>query len=356
MRKIAVFIHIYLTFSQSGKLFALDGLEALYGKEMKPASLFLDTAPQVKIPIKLDLKSTRVELNVSRMFLGDIYECSALASICDEISGVDLGESPEPGKVDTIRGEDLQERVMDRIGDAYDIEFGASDVVSFRSKVQSFNQKIIQDSLESQLMALAKKNDFRIEIKTIRPKKSLKIRPGDMSVIFSNLPDKINDFFSIKTQRVKRRLIIAAEVLTDFNGFSENHQVDLVVTFELLANVYVANQVIPAGVIAKPSAFEQSWVAIDKMPMFDFKKVEGKKLTRRLRAGDYLAVGLYKEPDVINRGDEVDIIMVNQGMQLKRKGKALNHARLGEDVKIRLDDNRKLKGIAISKSTVRISL
>ena len=356
MRKTLAFIYIFLSFPHFGKLMAAESIEALYGKEMKPASLFLDTAPQVKLPIKLNIKSTRVELNVSRMFLGDIYECDALASICEEISGVDLGDSPAPGKVETMRGEDLHERVIDRIGDAYDIEFVPEDIVSLRSKVRSFSQQFLQESLEKRLKDLAVKNDFRIEIKSIRPKKSLKIRPGNMNVTFNNFPDKIADFFSVKTQRVKRRLIITADITTDFNGFSESHQVDLVITFEVFANVFVANQVVPVGKIARPSFFDQSWVAINKMPIFDFKKVDGKKLTRRLRAGDYLAVGLYKEPSVIQRGDEVDIIMVNEGMQLKRKGRALNHARLGEDVKIRLDDNRKLKGIAISKSTVRISL
>lgn len=356
MLKFAPIKLIFLCLSLSSKGIALEGIGSLYGKEMKPASLILDIAPQVKIPVKLNLKSSRIDLNVSRIFLGDLYGCEALASVCAEISGVDLGESPTPGKIDTIRAEDLHEQVLDRIGDEFEIEFGEADIVSLRSRVQSFSESMLLDSLEQKFRKLGESDGYRINIKNIRPKKALKIRPGKISLAFLNFPEKVSDFFSLKTRRAKKRMVVAAEILTDFDGFSEAYQADLIVTYEMLANVFIANQLIPAGKIARRDYFSKDWVPVNKMPIFDFKNVDGKKLTRRLREGEYLTVGLYKEPSVINRGEEVDVIMVNNGMQLKRKAKALNHAGLGEEVNIRLKDNRKLKGVAISKSTVRISL
>ena len=84
------------------------------------------------------------------------------------------------------------------------------------------------------------------------------------------------------------------------------------------------------------------------------KVVPGWVARRMIRAGEILQEPGVAQPDLISAGDAVDVIYSTPGVVISVRGTAIGRGSKGDEVYVRLDNRRRLRGIIAGPNTVRV--
>jgi flagella basal body P-ring formation protein FlgA len=75
---------------------------------------------------------------------------------------------------------------------------------------------------------------------------------------------------------------------------------------------------------------------------------------RVIRAGEILQEPGVAKPDLVSAGDAVDVIYSAPGVAVRVRGTAVGRGSKGDEVYVRLDNRRRLRGIIAGPNTVRV--
>ena len=75
---------------------------------------------------------------------------------------------------------------------------------------------------------------------------------------------------------------------------------------------------------------------------------------RVIHAGEILQEPGVALPDLVHPGDAVDVVYSNAGVAIKVRGTAIGRGVKGDEVYVRLDNRRRLRGIIAGPNTVRV--
>lgn len=75
---------------------------------------------------------------------------------------------------------------------------------------------------------------------------------------------------------------------------------------------------------------------------------------RMIRAGEILQEPSVAKPDLVSAGDAVEVIYSTPGVAIKVRGTAIGRGGKGDEVYVRLDNRRRLRGIIAGPNTVRV--
>lgn len=75
---------------------------------------------------------------------------------------------------------------------------------------------------------------------------------------------------------------------------------------------------------------------------------------RVIRAGEILQEPGVAKPDLVSAGDAVDVIYASPGVVIKVHGTAVGRGSKGDEVYVRLDNRRRLRGIIAGPNIVRV--
>ena len=75
---------------------------------------------------------------------------------------------------------------------------------------------------------------------------------------------------------------------------------------------------------------------------------------RMIHSGEILQEPGVALPDLVRPGDAVDVIYAAAGVAVKVRGVAVGRGAKGEEVYVRLDNRRRLRGIIAGPNTVRV--
>ena len=75
---------------------------------------------------------------------------------------------------------------------------------------------------------------------------------------------------------------------------------------------------------------------------------------RVIHAGEILQEPGVAMPDLVRPGDAVDVIYSNAGVAIRVRGTAIGRGVKGDEVYVRLDNRRRLRGIIAGPNTVRV--
>ena len=75
---------------------------------------------------------------------------------------------------------------------------------------------------------------------------------------------------------------------------------------------------------------------------------------RVIRAGEILQEPGVTKPDLVNAGDAVEVIYSTPGVAIRVRGTAVGRGSKGDEVYVRLDNRRRLRGIIAGPNTVRV--
>ena len=98
----------------------------------------------------------------------------------------------------------------------------------------------------------------------------------------------------------------------------------------------------------KPGAFEQ---LVD-----DPKRISGYSAARPLLVGDPLLLNDWRPVAVVKAGDRVKVAVTGAGFELSSEGQAIESGKVGDRVRVRLDDGRMVTGVATALGAVAVQL
>lgn len=75
---------------------------------------------------------------------------------------------------------------------------------------------------------------------------------------------------------------------------------------------------------------------------------------RNIRAGEPLNEPAVARPDLVVTGDHVDVVYYEDGISIKLRGTAVGSGAQGDEIYVKLDNRRRLRGVVESVNTVRI--
>ncbi len=75
---------------------------------------------------------------------------------------------------------------------------------------------------------------------------------------------------------------------------------------------------------------------------------------RVIRAGEILQEPGVAKPDLVSAGDAVEVIYSTPGVAIRVRGTAIGRGSQGDEVYVRLDNRRRLRGIIAGPNTVRV--
>jgi flagellar basal body P-ring formation protein FlgA len=131
-------------------------------------------------------------------------------------------------------------------------------------------------------------------------------------------------------------------------------------TQSIADRVAVAAHDLPRGTVL--SAADISWTTdsvAQRAPVRTSKRkvspvAPGWVVRRNIRAGEPLNEPGVARPDLIATGDQVDVVYHDDGISIKLRGTAVGSGAQGDEIYVKLDNRRRLRGVVESVNTVRI--
>lgn len=354
---IKQFLSIFLLFVNTPAFGRdIDPVESLYDVGSDSYTGLLEAAPQVRLKLQLIAKTNPISIQYDRLFLGDIFECRGLKSACLRVSATDLGPSPSPGRTTHLLSNKVKKLIEKYIQGGYEFDFDLPPIMYLKADYQEIDRGMLSREIENILEGYNNKSTARLSVDRVSIVRSAKLRPGlinlDLSVFERRLANLVE---KLPLKKHVQLSMLNGEVISTNRGFTSADSITFSVKINIEKKVYVAKQNLLRGMSVREDYFYQDWRMVNKMPVQDMQVAIGKKISSRVRRDDYLTFEDLMEPILIDRGDKVNVIIISSGMQLRQKGKALNKAIKGGMVSVRLENNRKVSGVAISKKLVRIN-
>lgn len=75
---------------------------------------------------------------------------------------------------------------------------------------------------------------------------------------------------------------------------------------------------------------------------------------RNIRQGEALVAPSVSQPDLVTSGTPVDVVYSVPGVSIKVRGTAVGSGGLGDEVYVRLDNRKRLRGTVAGANTVRV--
>jgi len=132
------------------------------------------------------------------------------------------------------------------------------------------------------------------------------------------------------------------------------------VTISVYKDVLVASRQLQKGTILTEADIKLKKMDLAKLHYGFFEELKqgtGKKLKRRLLAGAVLTPAILKNPQLIRRGQKINIMAQSGRMVIRMDGKALANGAVGERIKVMNEKSgKKLEGVITSTGEVKIDL
>lgn len=139
---------------------------------------------------------------------------------------------------------------------------------------------------------------------------------------------------------------------------SEFKRATYLVSLTVRMPVWVVTHKVPATepVRKKDVIAEYRRVPEGIIPVLNRKEIIGKRADRELEAGTIYSRQVLDEQPVIQEGDQVQLLTEPGGIEIRQSATALESGAPGDVIKLRLEEERTLKGIVLDASTVRKDL
>lgn len=154
-----------------------------------PSSGYNELAPQVPLAATLTFRSS-TEIDGERLYLGNLAECQGMREICDEIYGVDLGPSPEPGRTVTWHPEKSRS-ILNKEWPNADIRLAGAKVIKITASAITLTDDRVESALVRVLSeAFGEDSALKVSVDKVLLPPGLKLRPADYVIDFPELTDE----------------------------------------------------------------------------------------------------------------------------------------------------------------------
>jgi flagellar basal body P-ring formation protein FlgA len=318
-------------------LAALCAASALPAQE-KPAG---DQAGQIYVYLKNEASTPR-----DQMLLGDLAHVEGFdQGLVAQVSSLPLGPAPLPGGDILLDRESIRRTLVSHRIDPVRVSFSGSDAV----RVLRSGRKITGDEMAGLIEDYVQRSWQGQNVRT--------------EVTYNNLPDEItvedNDCRLEVLDQIRGRVSGSASVSL---AVLENGRVVKRVPVSIRARAYgsvaVAGRDLRQGDFLNPGDILLSERELDDLRsevVTSLEQAAGMRLRRNVRQDQALTMDALENPPLVERGDEITLIVQYKNIRIGCPGKAWENGGRGDRVLVRNQYGRNLTGRVLDSRTVLIT-
>ncbi|MBN2290282.1 MAG: flagellar basal body P-ring formation protein FlgA, partial [Candidatus Glassbacteria bacterium] len=261
------------------------------------------------------------------------------------LSEINLGPAPPPGEVGTFARADIRRQiVLNRIDPVKVALLGAEQATVTRSG-RTVDRQELQTLVVDYLSRSWEGEEARTEITYARMPEDVSLSSPDLELkVVDPLRRRLSGSFSLSIAalsegRLVQRLPVSLKV-------------------RVFEKVAVLKSSLGNNELLSPEDVELTELETTSARSLPFKSIEelaGKRLKRRMKAGQILTGDDVESPPLIERGDEVTLVVHYKNITVGCPGKAWQNGRLGEKILVRNQYGKNLTGTVQDANTVLIT-
>lgn len=299
------------------------------------------------------LKETAV--NGNRVYLSDIATCSGEATLCREISGIDVGAAPSPGRSLMLANRQLTV-ILEKEWPGTIIDFISSDPC----RIIGANAEVRPEEVRQKLQAWINNHmdyagSIRLTVAKVMVPFGSGIRPSQTEIEFPDLdglPLNGSDWLSRNMSGMR---------MTQFRFVNPKDREDQQTAFGqaqfiLEKSLPTAAVAMSSGTVVEAKDIKAQWVQLRRGPMELVESNElivGRKLKQMVPAGEPFNIRVLEMPNMVSRNQPVTMIVRNGGVEITAKATTIDGGTLGQVVEVvNLANKKRMRARVIDQQTV----
>jgi flagellar basal body P-ring formation protein FlgA len=278
--------------------------------------------------------------------LGEVAEVEGFdRDLVGRLTGLPLGPAPQPGEKVTLNREEIRRSMAIHSIDPVKVALTGSD----RVEVQRGGRIITREEIASLVEDYFRRS---WEGEPVRTELAYPGLPDSLSVSDANFDLKV---LTPLRPRVSGSLSLSLALTGD--GLTAQ-RLPVSVKCRVFQNVAVATRLLRQGSLLEPEDFEFAEHEIEELrssPVKSAVEAAGKRLRRSVREGQVITVDLLENQPIIERGDEVTLIVQYKTITVGCSGKAWENGGMGDRILVRNQYGKNLIGTVQDAHTVLIN-
>ena len=363
IKTIILFLAIFSAYSYSIEnskddtgVVTIESLSELLSSDFEAVS---DVAPQVNVPITIEL-IPEATITDSQIFLGRISSCHGYSEACNDSLGIDLGVAPLPGKFTVISKSDI-ERLLKEEYPNIAITFTGSSQSKVFSAAKDIDPLIIQAQLEKAILEkMPGLSDIRFKIDHVQIIQAPKVGAFLYQIEFPNLFSRTFTSADKLIESIAGHRSYQIHILLD--GSSEKPlSGQIVATISVERLVVTAKHRLQKGQHLRQENVAISWIPVNGNVSKYLKDIDSYSqnnppvLRSDIKMGDPIPFDRLEFLPLIQKGQLVNIILKNDGLEVLGKAKTLNSGNENDLIEVIYPVTKKtISAKIIDKSTVEV--
>lgn len=278
--------------------------------------------------------------------LGQVAEISGFDDeLIDQLETMPLGQAPQPGESFTFNRGDIRRQLANWRIDALHVAITGEDQVTVERTGRTVTGNELTTLVDAWVADSWSGQDVRTEINYTR-------LPDELALSEENFTLRVLDPV-VPNASGSMALSIAA-----MNGNHVLARFPVSVRIQAWREVAVAGSDLRRGTILNQNDIqfnEREMTSVRAQAFDNVDELIGKRLVRMVRAGDVITSNHVENPPLVERGDEVLLVVRYNGVTVGCKGKAAQKGGMGEKILVRNQYGRNLTGVVTDAHTVLVT-
>ena len=283
--------------------------------------------------------------NGDEVRLGEIAKVIGPEARVARLKRLPVARSPQPGQQHVLARADIETVLRASPYGRIGVTVVGAENVQLRAGVQVVEgERLANAAIQALEKQFASRPELKAQIELTRVPKALQLRPGEIALRPDLRGQELpNGTASIKV-RVLQRMRSVAETTVG-------------VRVKLFQLVPVAARALAEGDVVgdKDVSLELRPVSGSRWEPADASRIVGQAARRAITRGKMLEARMFQTPNVIQRGDRVQLTLVRGALVVTTQAEARSDAAVGETVRLRLlDSGREVLGTTTGKGEAKL--
>jgi len=286
------------------------------------------------------------QVTTGQILLGDVAEVSGFnEKLIGSLNRLPLGPAPMPGESLTLAKANIRRSMVTHQIDPLNVALVGENLVEVRRSGRKITQEDIAPLVEDYVERSWEGWQVRTEIIYSRPIEDITVQENDFDLLVLD-PVRPRECGSIALSLAaleNDRMLVRIPVSLKVRAFGK---------------VAVMNKDVRQGELLSPDDFsliEREITRKNSNPVRTAEEAAHKKLKRSVKAGQILTLDHLEIPPLIERGDEITLVVQYKSIRVSCQGKAWEKGHLGDRIMVRNRYGKNLVGEVKDSHTVLIT-
>ena len=286
------------------------------------------------------------QATTGQILLGDVAEVSGFnEKLIGSLNRLPLGPAPLPGESLTLAKADIRRSLVTHRIDPVKVALVGENLVEVKRSGRTITKEDIAPLVDNYIERSWADRQVRTEIIYSRPVEDITIKENDFDLqVLDPVRPRVCGSIALSLAALENdRMLVRIPVSLKVRAFGK---------------VAVMNKEVRQGKILSPDDFsllEREITRKSSNPVRTAEDAAYKKLKRTVKAGQILTLDHLEIPPLIERGDEITLIVQYKGIRVSCPGKAWEKGRLGDRIMVRNQYGKNLVGEVKDTHTVLIT-